>query len=396
MDTTSYTLDRFQRAASALMASLIILTFLGVNIQGQWWQMSDWLIATILPTVIVDLTNEERASEVNIDRLNRNMTLDVAAQQKAEHMARHQYFAHYAPDGTTPWSFFDAAGYVYAHAGENLAIHFTDSAAVVDAWMRSPTHRANIVNADFTEIGVGTARGVYQGFETIYVVQLFGTPAARSITESVAVSVLVDPVINTSPLISNETTTDTQNQDSSLAVVAVASEITSRSVPLQTHDELIQLADNEIATTTAKISMLHATNSSSTVRFAQVDVDAVAAELVEPTLIKDADFTLRDHSAVTASFMRISSGLTPIPIAYANETSSAGTTVASIATRPQLVLHWLYSSLSVGVVGLLIASIVHQSRRRRLVPMAYGCIMLIIMAGLGYAHFMLTSGVVIS
>jgi hypothetical protein len=92
-------------------------------------------------------------------------------------MAKNGYFAHFAPDGTSPWHWFDEAGYVYTHAGENLAIHFTDSNEVVDAWMNSPKHRENIVNGVYTEIGVGTAKGKFEGYDTVYVVQLFGTPA---------------------------------------------------------------------------------------------------------------------------------------------------------------------------------------------------------------------------
>ena len=66
---------------------------------------------------------------------------------------------------------------MFAKAGENLAVNFYESHDVVDAWMRSPSHRENILNKDFTEIGIGTARGVYQNKEAIFVVQMFGTPA---------------------------------------------------------------------------------------------------------------------------------------------------------------------------------------------------------------------------
>lgn len=95
-------------------------------------------------------------------------------------MAEKSYFAHTSSDGVTPWHWFQEVDYPYLYAGENLAIHFTDSEDVIDAWMNSPTHRANILNTRFTEMGIATAQGSYQGRATIFVVQLFGTPLETS------------------------------------------------------------------------------------------------------------------------------------------------------------------------------------------------------------------------
>jgi uncharacterized protein YkwD len=131
--------------------------------------------------VVVELTNEERVDNQSAP-LRRNDTLDRAAQLKAEHMAKHEYFSHFSPDGVSPWHWFREAGYVYAHAGENLAVHFTDSAEVVEAWMDSPSHRQNIVDSRYTEIGVGTAKGTFDGYDTVYVVQLFGAPAVAPVS----------------------------------------------------------------------------------------------------------------------------------------------------------------------------------------------------------------------
>jgi len=160
------------------MAALVLLTFVGTNMQALLWQSSDWLVSTVLPAVVVDLTNDERA-DLAAAPLQRNTLLDQAAQQKAQHMAANEYFAHFAPDGTTPWSFFKTSGYVYAHAGENLAIHFTDSTEVVEAWMQSPAHRKNIVDTKYTEIGVGTAKGKFDGYDTVYVDSCLGPQPFR-------------------------------------------------------------------------------------------------------------------------------------------------------------------------------------------------------------------------
>ncbi|MDO8469709.1 MAG: CAP domain-containing protein [bacterium] len=132
--------------------------------------------AAILPGVIVDATNAERGNEV-FGTLAVNPLLQGAAQKKADDMAAKGYFAHTAPDGTAPWAWFKQAGYAYAYAGENLAVNFMDSKDVVDAWMRSPSHRANIMNGHYSEIGIGVAEGEYQGQRAVYVVQFFGLPA---------------------------------------------------------------------------------------------------------------------------------------------------------------------------------------------------------------------------
>lgn len=135
----------------------------------------DSFLASILPGAIVALTNEERA-EASLGTLAENPLLVAAAQAKADDMAARGYFAHVTPEGLAPWHWLDAAGYEYASAGENLAVNFADSEDVVDAWMDSPSHRANIEKARYTEIGVAMAKGPYKGRQAIFVVQFFGAP----------------------------------------------------------------------------------------------------------------------------------------------------------------------------------------------------------------------------
>ena len=132
------------------------------------------LIDMVSPEAIVDLTNQNR-EEFGIGGLEKNDLLTLAAQLKAFDMAEKGYFSHTSPEGITPWYWFNLVGYDYSHAGENLAVNFTDSYDIDKAWMESPTHKKNIINAKFDEIGVGTAVGEYKGKEVIFVVQLFGT-----------------------------------------------------------------------------------------------------------------------------------------------------------------------------------------------------------------------------
>jgi hypothetical protein len=132
--------------------------------------------AEIAASVLIDLTNESRLA-YNQQPLVRNIKLDNAAELKGKDMADKQYFSHDSPEGVTPWYWFRQAGYNFLYAGENLAINFTDSSEVEEAWLGSPTHRANIMNAQFREIGIATVQGFYNNYPTIYVVQMFGTPA---------------------------------------------------------------------------------------------------------------------------------------------------------------------------------------------------------------------------
>jgi len=133
------------------------------------------LLSAVLTAVLVDLTNTNRLTE-KLNPLEFSPVLASAAQLKANDMAEKSYFAHTSPDGKNPWYWFTQSGYSFLYAGENLAVNFVDSEDVVRAWMNSEGHRANILNDKFSEIGIAMASGVYNGRESIYVVQLFAKP----------------------------------------------------------------------------------------------------------------------------------------------------------------------------------------------------------------------------
>jgi len=126
-------------------------------------------------TTIYNRHNEIRL-EQGLPPLAINSLLISSAKAKADAMMASDCWSHYCPDGKSPWEFFDSAGYIYSYAGENLAEGFDNNEAVVDAWMNSPTHRDNILNAQFNEIGIAFAYGNYQGISnnTIIVVH-FGS-----------------------------------------------------------------------------------------------------------------------------------------------------------------------------------------------------------------------------
>jgi hypothetical protein len=159
-----------------LLFFVVIIFELGFLIQVFVVFDQSKFLAAVLPGVLTTLTNEARA-ENNAPLLVESSLLNRAAELKAQDMATRGYFAHTSPDGLTPWHWLNQVGYRYSSAGENLAVNFFESSDVTLAWMNSPTHRANILKNDFTEIGIGVASGVYQGRNTIFVAQFFGRPA---------------------------------------------------------------------------------------------------------------------------------------------------------------------------------------------------------------------------
>ncbi len=132
-------------------------------------------LSAIYGSVLVSLTNQDR-SNLNLSELTVNPVLEQAAQLKADDMAKRGYFSHNTPEGETPWYWFEQAGYKYKYAGENLAVNFTESDQVEQAWEASRGHWLNIINPKYTEIGIATSTGQYKGKEAVFVVQLFGTP----------------------------------------------------------------------------------------------------------------------------------------------------------------------------------------------------------------------------
>jgi len=139
-------------------------------------------MAAVLPAVLADLTNQERQTQ-NLPTLTVNSLLNEAAEMKATDMATKGYFAHTSPDGKTPWYWLEQVGYQYQYAGENLAVNFTDSKDVTEAWMASPTHRDNIIKENYTEIGTGVASGLYEGKDAVFVVQVYANPLPETLKQ---------------------------------------------------------------------------------------------------------------------------------------------------------------------------------------------------------------------
>lgn len=171
-----------------LFFELILFVLPGLNFVRYFESLN---LGAVIPGVLSSLTNVERVSK-SLPELRVSEVLNEAARLKAEDMAAKSYFAHTSPEGITPWYWLERVGYSYVYAGENLAVNFVDSEDVTEAWMNSPTHRANIVHGAYTEVGTGVAVGTYQGHRTVFVAQVYGRP--RTVNTSVATYVNTQPV----------------------------------------------------------------------------------------------------------------------------------------------------------------------------------------------------------
>ena len=115
---------------------------------GQPWQTSQ------LVEQVLALTNAQR-QQAGLQPLRMNAQLSVAAQAHSEDMAFNDFFGHVSSNGATIFDRVEQAGYSYDLAAENVAVGYTSASAVVQAWMNSPGHRANILYPDLQEIGIG-------------------------------------------------------------------------------------------------------------------------------------------------------------------------------------------------------------------------------------------------
>ncbi|MEU8305775.1 CAP domain-containing protein [Actinomadura sp. NPDC048955] len=120
---------------------------------------------------VVSLTNAHRAAH-GLRPLADDPWLTAAAQAYSEDMTARRFYSHTSPEGTQPWDRARAAGSTHLGIGENIACGQRSPAEVVQGWMDSPGHRANILKPDFTHIGVGFQGGGKAG---TYWTQLFGS-----------------------------------------------------------------------------------------------------------------------------------------------------------------------------------------------------------------------------
>lgn len=106
---------------------------------------------------VITLVNKQRANN-GLMKLTKNSTLAYVARLKSSDMATRGYFSHTSPTYGSPFTMMLHYGIRYSAAGENIAMGQSTPQAVMNAWMNSPGHRANILSPAYTQIGVGLAR----------------------------------------------------------------------------------------------------------------------------------------------------------------------------------------------------------------------------------------------
>lgn len=190
------------------------------------------------------LTNEKR-QENGVAPLSLNDSLNQAASNKAADMFSKNYWAHNAPDGTTPWVFIKGAGYNYIYAGENLARGFNNASEVVNAWMASPEHKKNMLSANYQNVGFAVATGNLSGEDTVLIVEMFGSTnfAPAPVAKTPEKPATVDVAEGTPSAVSKaETKPDTLGDQKETAPVKVASNVVPQVKPLVDSQILSQVS----------------------------------------------------------------------------------------------------------------------------------------------------------
>lgn len=170
----------------ALLMAVLLLLF-GLQVTKQFLLPKPSEADDLSPSNISASVNSERSVR-NLASLSTNDKLSRAAQTKADDMQARHYFSHTNPEGEYIWPLISKEGYSpYLQLGENLAIEFYNTESLMSAWMNSPTHRANILNENFRDQGLGLTLGNVQNAQYYSaVVNTFGAliPAKKQTTEA--------------------------------------------------------------------------------------------------------------------------------------------------------------------------------------------------------------------
>lgn len=179
-----------QRPNSQKTIILVIITLLTIRI-GLGFSYSS--ATDLSPDNIASAVNKAR-SQRNISTLAYNLRLAAAADFKAHDMIARSYFSHTDPDGKYIWDKIAEEGYKpYTVLGENLAVDFFSTEGLMAAWIESPTHRANILNVDYKDQGIGVADG-NGGKYSMAIANTFGAQPSTQITKKTITEPAPKPV----------------------------------------------------------------------------------------------------------------------------------------------------------------------------------------------------------
>lgn len=161
------------QSLSFLIVILLMVAFIIPPVRHEYPSVLG-ITANVSINDLLILTNQKRA-EAGLSPVVLNSALSKAAEEKAQYMIEKNFWAHVAPDGTTPWYFIKNSGYEYLYAGENLARGYNSAPDVMAAWMASPSHRENILSPHYKDIGFAVKSGTLTGADTVLIVEEFGS-----------------------------------------------------------------------------------------------------------------------------------------------------------------------------------------------------------------------------
>jgi uncharacterized protein YkwD len=148
---------------------------LAVAVARVWPQRT---VASDVPTLeesVIMAMNRQRVTN-GLQPLHLDLALALAATDRMNDLFAKHYFAHVSPDGIDPFSWIDRRGYPYREAGENLAVGYRTAEEIVDGWMHSPAHRANVLGKDYADVGIATApHSPTRPFQGPTVVAIYGS-----------------------------------------------------------------------------------------------------------------------------------------------------------------------------------------------------------------------------
>jgi hypothetical protein len=180
--------------------------------------------ATLESSKVINLINNERKVKGE-GILDPNTELDRAARAKAADMVSKNYFAHYSPDGKRPWDFINHSNYTYSFVGENLAMDFSTLETAHKALMASESHRENILNPRFKDIGIAFVSSTIDGKKTNILVEFFATDRVSLMAKPSAVSI---PARHLEPTVAKTQTKIMKEMDRQSSVTVKKSHATSK------------------------------------------------------------------------------------------------------------------------------------------------------------------------
>lgn len=174
-------------------------------------------MSRIVSDEAISLVNKERKNN-GLAELRVDPILSKIALLKGEDMIRRGYFAHDTPEGRRPWEWISKTEYDYVYAGENLAMDFSSAELIHEAFMKSPTHRKNILNDKYRDIGIAVVSGEMLGHDTDILIQFFGTKRSDAYAPQKAIAQKPAPQKTEVPAQAPVSIPNSENSKNELAV----------------------------------------------------------------------------------------------------------------------------------------------------------------------------------